>query len=77
LLIEDIVQIYANYGYKTQVLAASVRHPMHILQCAKVGADVVTCPLNAIMALLKHPLTDNGLKQFLEDHAKAAQKAAL
>lgn len=75
-LIEEIVQIYLNYGYQTQVLAASVRHPMHIIQCAKVGADVVTCPLNAIMALLKHPLTDNGLKQFLEDHAKAAQNAA-
>lgn len=76
-LIEDIVHIYTNYGFKTQVLAASVRHPMHILQCAKTGADVVTCPLNAIMALLKHPLTDNGLKQFLEDHAQAAEKAAL
>jgi len=76
-LIDDIVQIYTNYDFETQVLAASVRHPMHILQCAKAGADVVTCPLSAIMALLKHPLTDNGLKQFLEDHAKAAAKAAL
>lgn len=74
-LIDEIVQIYGNYGFQTQVLAASVRHPMHIIQCAKSGADVVTCPLSAIMALLKHPLTDNGLKQFLEDHAKAAQNA--
>lgn len=72
-LIDEIVQIYGNYGFQTQILAASVRHPMHIIQCAKSGADVVTCPLSAIMALLKHPLTDNGLKQFLEDHAKAAQ----
>ncbi len=74
-LIDEIVQIYGNYGFQTQILAASVRHPMHIIQCAKSGADVVTCPLSAIMALLKHPLTDNGLKQFLEDHAKAAQNA--
>ena len=74
-LIDEIVQIYGNYGFQTQILAASVRHPMHIIQCAKAGADVVTCPLSAIMALLKHPLTDNGLKQFLEDHAKAAQNA--
>lgn len=73
-LIEDIRLIYDNYGYTTQILAASVRHPMHIVDCAKIGADVITAPLSAIAALLKHPLTDNGLAQFLADHAKAAAK---
>lgn len=73
-LIKDIKTIYSNYGYKTQILAASVRHPMHILQCALVGADVITAPLSAIAALLKHPLTDSGLAQFLADHDKAAAK---
>ena len=71
-LIEDIRLIYDNYGYETQILAASVRHAMHIFNCAKLGADVITGPLSAITALLKHPLTDNGLAQFLADHAKAA-----
>jgi transaldolase len=69
-LIEDIRMIYDNYGYMTQILAASVRHPMHIIDCAKLGADVATCPLSAILALLKHPLTDNGLAQFLADAKK-------
>jgi transaldolase len=69
-LIEDIRIIYDNYGYETQILAASVRHPMHIIECAKIGADVATCPLSAITALLKHPLTDNGLAQFLADAKK-------
>lgn len=73
-LIEQIVHIYQTYGFATQVLAASVRHPVHIIKCAEAGADVVTCPLSAIMALLNHPLTDIGLKKFLEDHAKAAAK---
>ncbi len=73
-LIEDIRLIFDNYGYETQILAASVRHPMHIIQCAKLGADVITAPLSAITALLKHPLTDSGLAQFLADHAKAAGK---
>jgi transaldolase len=71
-LIEDIRLIYDNYGYETQILAASVRHAMHIVNCAKLGADVITGLLSAITALLKHPLTDNGLAQFLADHAKAA-----
>ena len=71
-LIEDIRTIYDNYGYPTQILAASVRHTMHIINCAKLGADVITGPLSAIAGLLKHPLTDNGLAQFLADHAKAA-----
>lgn len=69
-LIEDIRVIYDNYGYETEILAASVRHPMHIINCAQIGADVVTCPLNAITALLKHPLTDSGLAQFLADAKK-------
>jgi transaldolase len=74
ILIEDIRQIFDNYGYETQILAASVRHPLHIIQCAKLGADVMTGPLSAILQLIKHPLTDNGLAQFLADHAKANAK---
>ncbi len=69
-LIEQIVQIFSNYGYPTEVLAASVRHTMHLLQCAEIGADVVTCPLNVITSLLNHPLTDSGLAKFLADHKK-------
>jgi transaldolase len=69
-LIEQIVQIYSNYGYQTEVLAASIRHTNHILKCAEIGADVATCPLNVITALLKHPLTDSGLEKFLSDHKK-------
>ena len=69
-LIEDIRLIYDNYGFETQILAASVRHPMHIIECARIGADVATCPLSAITALLKHPLTDSGLAQFLADAKK-------
>ncbi len=73
-LIEEIREIYDNYGFETQILAASVRHSAHILGCAKIRADVMTGPLSAILALLKHPLTDSGLAQFLADHAKAAGK---
>ena len=69
-LIEEIRQIYDNYAFETQILAASVRHPMHIINCAKVGADVMTGPLSAILALSKHPLTDSGLEKFLADHKK-------
>ncbi len=69
-LIEQIILIYQNYGYETEVLAASVRHTMHLIQCAEAGADVVTCPLSVITGLLKHPLTDSGLAKFLEDHNK-------
>lgn len=69
-LIGDIRIIYNNYGFETQILAASVRHPMHIIDCAKYGADVATCPLSAITALLNHPLTDKGLAQFLADANK-------
>ena len=69
-LIEDIIRIYDNYAYETEVLAASVRHSMHLLECANMGADVVTCPLKVITSLLNHPLTDKGLEQFLADHKK-------
>lgn len=69
-LIAQIVQIYENYGYQTQVLAASIRHTMHLIECAEIGADVATCPLNVITSLLKHPLTDIGLEKFLADHSK-------
>ena len=69
-LIEDIRIIFDNYAYDTQILAASVRHTMHIINCAEIGADVMTGPLSAILGLLKHPLTDSGLAQFLADHSK-------
>lgn len=69
-LIEDIRTIYDNYEYDTEILAASIRHPIHIIESAKLGADVATCPLKPILQLLNHPLTDAGLKQFLADHAK-------
>jgi len=73
-LIEQIVQIYSIQGYKTEVLAASIRNPNHIIRCAEAGADVCTCPLESILGLLKHPLTDIGLAKFLED-AKKTQVA--
>lgn len=69
-LIEDIRLIYDNYAFETQILAASVRHTMHVLECAKIGSDVMTGPLSAIVGLLKHPLTDSGLEKFLADHKK-------
>ncbi|MBK9419522.1 MAG: fructose-6-phosphate aldolase [Flavobacteriales bacterium] len=72
-LIDQIRTIYDNYGFTTQILAASIRHPLHIVQCAEVGADVATCPLSAIVALFDHPLTTIGLEKFLADHKKAAQ----
>ncbi|MCX8490272.1 MAG: fructose-6-phosphate aldolase, partial [Cyclobacteriaceae bacterium] len=67
-LIAQIRLIYDNYGYQTEILAASIRHTIHLIKCAEIGADVATCPLNVIMALLKHPLTDSGLEKFLADH---------
>lgn len=67
-LIEQIRLIYDNYGFETEILAASVRHTMHVVQCAEVGADVITGPLGSITGLLKHPLTDSGLEKFLADH---------
>ena len=69
-LTEQIVHIYQNFAFRTQVLAASIRNPLHIVQCAELGADVVTCPLSAMKGMLKHPLTDIGLQKFLADHAK-------
>jgi len=74
-LIEQIRVIYDNYGFGTEILAASIRHPIHIIKCAEIGADVMTGPLSAILALLKHPLTDSGLAQFLADHKKSAEAA--
>ncbi|WP_068599100.1 fructose-6-phosphate aldolase [Vaginella massiliensis] len=72
-LIEEIRLVYDNYLFETQILAASVRHTMHIVNCAKIGADVMTGPLSSILGLLKHPLTDSGLAQFLADYAKGNQ----
>ena len=69
-LIQEIRTIFDNYGYETEILAASVRHSMHIINCAKIGADVVTCPIQPILSLLKHPLTDSGLEQFVKDSQK-------
>ncbi|MBB6005030.1 fructose-6-phosphate aldolase [Arcicella rosea] len=69
-LIEQIRTIYDNYGFDTEILAASVRNPIHIIRCAEVGSDVMTGPLSAMLALLNHPLTDSGLAKFLADHAK-------
>lgn len=69
-LIAQIVEMYSYYGFETEVLAASIRHTMHIIQCMEAGADVATCPLNAILGLLKHPLTDIGLEKFLADYKK-------
>jgi transaldolase len=70
LLIEQIVRIYRNYQYKTEVLAASLRSVNHVIRCAELGADVATCPLSAILGLLYHPLTDKGLEKFLSDYKK-------
>lgn len=70
-LISQIRTIYDNYGFDTKILAASIRHPKHMLECAMIGADVATVPLSVIKQLMHHPLTDNGLKKFLEDYNKA------
>lgn len=73
-MVGDIVEIFKNYGFKTEVLVASVRHPVHVLQAAKMGAHVLTIPLKVIQQLVKHPLTDSGLKTFLDDWKKFTQK---
>ncbi|MBI1976323.1 MAG: fructose-6-phosphate aldolase [Candidatus Omnitrophica bacterium] len=73
-LIADIRQIYDNYGFKTEILAASIRHPIHVLEAAKIGADVATMPYTVLMSLVKHPLTDIGLAKFLKDWEKAPQR---
>jgi transaldolase len=75
-LIRDIVQIYENFQFKTEVLVASTRSPMHIVEAARMGADICTCPPAVIDALFNHPLTDNGLKKFLADWEKAYGAAA-
>ncbi len=76
-LIEDIRLVYDNYAYETEILAASVRHTMHIVNCAKIGADVMTGPLSAIKGLLNHPLTDIGLAKFLEDYKKGIKNPSV
>lgn len=73
-LIRDIVQIYDNYGFATEVLAASIRHPMHIVDCALAGADVATLPFKVIKQLVRHPLTDSGLESFLADWKKSGRE---
>lgn len=73
-LIEQIRLIYDNYGFETEILAASIRHTMHVVKCAEIGSDVITGPLESITGLLNHPLTDIGLEKFLADHKKAMQK---
>ena len=72
-LIAEIKQIFSNYNFKTQILVASIRHPMHVVEAAKIGADVVTLPPDVLGKMLKHPLTDNGLKAFLADWDKLQQ----
>jgi transaldolase len=73
-LIRDICEIYRNYGFKTQVLAASIRNPLHVVDAAKAGAHVCTMPFPVLQQLMKHPLTDIGLKKFLDDWAKSGAK---
>ena len=75
-LIDDIRLIYDNYDFRTEILVASVRHPVHVLEAAKIGADVVTAPPSVLRALAKHPLTDRGLEQFLADWAKTGETIA-
>jgi transaldolase len=72
ILIHQMRQIFDVQGFKTEILAASIRNPNHIISCAEAGADVCTCPLDSILGLLKHPLTDIGLAKFLEDAKKFA-----
>ncbi len=70
--VDQLVTIYSNYGFETEILAASIRHTIHLVTCAELGVDVVTCPLKVITDLLNHPLTDSGLAKFLEDYKKVA-----
>lgn len=76
-LIRDIVQIYKNYGFETQILAASLRHPLHVLECAKAGAHVATMPAKVLDLMFKHPLTDRGIEQFLKDWEKVPKAEAV
>jgi transaldolase len=75
-LVADIVEIFRNYDYDCEVLAASLRHPMHVVEAAKMGADIGTMPMSVLSSLLKHPLTDIGLKRFLDDWEKAKKEMA-
>ena len=69
-VVQEILEIYENYGFETEVLVASVRHPIHVMQAARLGAHIATCPLSVLMMLTKHPLTDSGLEKFLKDWEK-------
>ncbi|MFP3159224.1 MAG: transaldolase family protein, partial [Hydrogenobaculum sp.] len=73
-LIRDIRTIFDNYGYETEIIAASIRHPIHVLEAAKAGADIATIPFNVLEALFKHPLTDIGIEKFLKDWEKVPNK---
>ncbi|MCS6978885.1 MAG: fructose-6-phosphate aldolase [Flavobacteriales bacterium] len=74
-LIRSLREIFDNYAFETEILAASARSPLHIVQCARIGADVVTCPLSSLLALLNHPLTQVGLEKFLSDYARSQEQA--
>lgn len=74
-LIRSLREIFDNYAFDTEILAASARSPLHIVQCARIGADVVTCPLSSLLALLNHPLTQVGLEKFLSDYARSQEQA--
>jgi len=74
-LIQQMVGIFENYGFETEILAASIRNNLHLIHCAEIGADVATCPLSVIMGLLKHPLTDSGLEKFIADYHKVNSEA--
>ncbi|MCZ6521189.1 MAG: fructose-6-phosphate aldolase [Bacteroidetes bacterium] len=74
-LIQQMVRIFDNYGFETEILAASIRNNLHLIHCAEMGADVATCPLSVIMGLLKHPLTDSGLEKFIADYHKVNSEA--
>ncbi|MEJ5272982.1 MAG: transaldolase family protein, partial [Spirochaetota bacterium] len=73
-LVEDIKKIFTNYSFQTEIIVASIRHPEHILRAAKIGADIVTVPLNVLIKIMKHPLTDIGLETFLKDWEKYKNK---
>jgi transaldolase len=75
-MVAEIIEIYRNYDYTTQVLVASVRHPLHVVRAARMGADVATIPYGVIEQLAKHPLTDSGLKKFLADWEKVPKPGA-
>ena len=73
ILIEDIKQIFDNYSYKTQIICASIRSPLHVMNCAKIGADIATVPFKTLMDMFNHPLTDNGIERFLKDYEKSTK----